>query len=232
MAEEKRRKGESNLINIEGLGARIREVRERRSMSQRALATQAQVPPSTIGRLETGDMNGCYTNTLASIAEVLDCSSEYLISGIGPYERDLIRDIKPAEENYEALILRMRPSTSILLKANKVVWTSHPDWEDGDSSIIGKHINDLLANTKLWSTLSNHLTVGQQMDAPIRMKINGLWKDVYCKKTVVGDTDEDIAGGDVYTLLTLMDIPLRQRAMEMYQAERNLVQPAIASADF
>ena len=28
--------------------------------------------------------------------------------------------------------------------------------------------------------LSNHLTVGQQMDAPIRMKINGLWKDVYC----------------------------------------------------
>jgi len=70
------------------------------------------------------------------------------------------------------------------------------------------------------------------MDTPIRMKINGLWKDVYCKKTVVGDTDEDIAGGDVYTLLTLMDIPLRQRAMEMYQAKRNLVQPAIASADF
>ena len=231
MPKEKRRKGESNLINIEGLGMRIRAVREKRSLSQRALAKRAQVPPSTIGRLETGDMNGCFTNTLASIAEVLECSSEYLVSGMGPYERDLIRDIKPAEENYEALIVRMSPSTSILLKANQVARTSHPGWGEDDDPIIGKHINDLVANTKLWQTLSNHLTVGQQMDAPIRMKINGLWKDVYCK-TVDSTTDDDIKAGDVFTLLTLMDIPLRQRAMEIYQAEKSYVQPAIANAGF
>ena len=231
MPEEKRRKGESNLVSVEGLGTRIREVRERRSMSQRALATRAQVPPSTIGRLETGDMNGCYTNTLASIAEVLECSSEFLVTGKGPQDRDTIYEIKPAEENYEALVERMSPSTNILLKANQVVWTSHPGWGEEEGSIIGKHINDLVANTRLWITLSSHLTVGQRMDAPIRMKINGLWKDVYCK-TVDSDTDEGVAEGETFTLLTLMDIPLRQRAMEMYQAERNYVQPAIASADF
>ena len=68
------------------------------------------------------------------------------------------------------------------------------------------------------------------MDAPIRIKINGPWKDVYCK-TVDSDKEVGVADGDVYTLLILMDIPLRQRAMGMYQAKRNLVQPAIASAD-
>ena len=68
--------------------------------------------------------------------------------------------------------------------------------------------------------LPNHLTVGQQMDAPIGMKINGLWKDVYCK-TVDSTTDDDIKAGDVFTLLTLMDIPRRQRAMEVYDAEKS-----------
>ena len=69
--------------------------------------------------------------------------------------------------------------------------------------------------------LSNHLTVGQQMDAPIGMKINGLWKDVYCK-TADSTTDDDIKAGDVFTLLTLMDIPRRQWAMEVYEAEKSL----------
>ena len=125
----------------------------------------------------------------------------------------------------------MSPSTSILLKANQVAWTSHPCWGEDDDSIIGKHINDLVANTKLWQTLSNHLTVGQQMDAPIRMKINGLWKEVYCK-TVDSTTDDAIKAGGVFTLLTLMDIPLRRRAMEIYQAEKSYAQPAIANAGF
>ena len=61
-------------------------------------------------------------------------------------------------------------------------------------------------------------------------EINGPWKDVYCK-TVDSDKKVGVADGDVYTLLILMDIPLRQRAMGMHQAKRNLVQPAIASAD-
>jgi hypothetical protein len=69
------------------------------------------------------------------------------------------------------------------------------------------------------------------MDAPIRMKINGLWKDVYCN-TVYSDTNEGVVGDEVFILLTLMDILLRQRAMGMYQGKRNYVQPAMASADF
>ena len=56
---------------------------------------------------------------------------------------------KPAGENYGALVVRMSPSTSILLRANQVTWTNHPDWEEGENSIIGKPINDLLANAKL-----------------------------------------------------------------------------------
>lgn len=231
MADEKKRKGESNLVTVEGLGARIKEVREARSMSQRALANHARVPPSTIGRLEVGDMNGCYTNTLASIAEVLDCSCEYLVSGKGPQDRERIQQMQPTGPNYEALVVKMSPQISILLEAGVAVWTSEFGWGPKGNSIIGKHINDLVNNTRLWIALQGHLAVGQQMDTPIRMKINGLWKDVYCKM-IDGSEDEHIEGNAMYTLLTLMDIPLRQRAMEMYQAEKAYMQPALANSDF
>ena len=83
---------------------------------------------------------------------------------------------------------------------------------------IGKsfsHLMNPVCLYRLWPKLSTDLTVGQQMDAPI-------WKDVYCK-TIDSDTDESMTGDEVFTLLALMDIPLRQRTMEMYQAERNYV---------
>ena len=54
----------------------------------------------------------------------------------------------------------------------------------------------------------------------------------FTARLIDSDTDESMAGDEVFTLLALMDIPLRQRTMEMYQAERNYVKPAIASADF
>jgi len=57
------------------------------------------------------------------------------------------------------------------------------------------------------------------MDAPIRMKVNGLWKEVYVK-TADDRTDDTLDDGVVYTLLTLMEIPLATKAMEAYQLER------------
>jgi transcriptional regulator with XRE-family HTH domain len=219
MEPAKKRKGKENLIEVIGLGERIRDVREQRQMSQRKLALAAKVPASTVGRLETGDMNGCYTNTIASIAEVLECSLEHLLSGRGPVDRSELDNIKPQEEDYVQRVQSMGPQTSILLRNNVAVWTDHPGWEEGPITVIGKHAHELTGNNYLWLSLSSRLARGQDMDAPIRMKVNGLWKEVYVK-TADDRTDDTLDDGVVYTLLTLMEIPLATKAMEAYQLER------------
>jgi transcriptional regulator with XRE-family HTH domain len=220
MEPAKKRKGKENLIEVMGLGERIRDVREQRQMSQRKLALAAKVPASTVGRLETGDMNGCYTNTIASIAEVLECSVEHLLSGRGPVDRSELDNIKPDESDYVQLVQRMGPQTSILLRNNIAVWTDHPGWDEGPISVIGKSANELTSNTNLWLSLSSRLAQGQTMDTPIRMKINGLWKECYIKK-VDRDVDPALDDDNVYTLFTLMEIPLATKAMEAYQLERH-----------
>ena len=219
MEPVKKRKGKENLIEVMGLGERIRTVREQRQVSQRKLALAAKVPASTVGRLETGDMNGCYTNTLASIAEVLDCSVEYLVTGRGPFDREDLEAIKPAENDYVQRAQDMGPQTSILLRNNVVVWTDHPGWDEGPITVIGKNANELTSNNSLWVSLSSRLARGQDMDTPIRMKVNGLWKEVYVK-TVDQTIDESIEDDSVYTLMTLMEIPLATKAIEAYQLER------------
>jgi transcriptional regulator with XRE-family HTH domain len=219
MKPAKKRKGKENLVEITGLGERIRKVREQRQMSQRKLALSAKVPASTVGRLETGDMNGCYTNTIASIAEVLDCSLEFLISARGPVDRSEIEDIKPQETGYVQLVQRMGPQTSILLRNNVAVWTDHPGWDEGPITVIGKSANEITSNANLWLSLSNRLARGQSMETPIRMKINGLWKECYIKR-IDRNVDESIDDDYVYTLFTLMEIPLSTKAMEAYQLER------------
>ena len=224
--EQKKKKGEDNLVTVDGLGLRLKEIRERRQYSQRKLAGDAKVPPSTIGRLEVGDMQGCYTNTLASLSEVLGVSTEWLLTGRGPSEREHLDNFQESTTDINGIIERQSPFTSILLKSNIVEWTSHPGWSDGDKTIVGSRINDIIANNKLWISLTSRLVIGQQLDEPIRLKINDLWKDVYVRK-IDRTVDESIEDDAVYTLITMSDISLHQRALEDYKNERRATQTPV-----
>lgn len=225
-ADQKKKKGEDNLVTVDGLGLRLKEIRERRQYSQRKLAGDAKVPPSTIGRLEVGDMQGCYTNTLASLSEVLGVSTEWLLTGRGPSEREHLDNFKESATDVNGIVERQSPYTSILLKSNIVEWTSHPGWSDGDKTIIGSRINDIISNNKLWISLISRLVVGQQLDEPIRLKINDLWKDVHVRK-IDNTIDDSIEDDSVYLLITMSDVSLHQRALEDYQNERRVTQTPV-----
>ena len=64
-------------------GNRLKEAREVRSMSQRAVAMEAEVPQSTINRIERGKLAGVNSTTAIKIAKVLGVSLDYLIAGKG-----------------------------------------------------------------------------------------------------------------------------------------------------
>ena len=101
----------NNAYCVKNLGDRVREMRSMKNFSQRALANKARVPASTIARLETGHLGGLYTNSLASIAYVLNCTSDYLLFG---NSRD---DSKPTSANYDIsaetreseVVIRIKP---------------------------------------------------------------------------------------------------------------------------
>ena len=105
-----RRRG-NNAICVTNLGDRVREVRSLKSMSQRALATAARVPPSTITRLEMGHLEGLYTNSLASIAYALGCTSDYLLFGNERDQQEIVRTVYDiaAETKGSEVIIRVRP---------------------------------------------------------------------------------------------------------------------------
>ncbi len=87
-----RRRG-NNAYCVENLGDRVREVRKMQKLSQRKLATEAKVPPSTITRLERGHLEGLYTNSLASLAMVLDCTTDYLLFGNEREGQEMVRTV-------------------------------------------------------------------------------------------------------------------------------------------
>ncbi len=67
---------------------RLRELRERRGLSQRQVAEQLKVTPGAVARWELGDNKPTMDNLLA-LAALLDCTTDALLS----------RDSPPAEKN-------------------------------------------------------------------------------------------------------------------------------------
>ena len=67
---------------------RLRELRERRGLSQRQVAEQMKVTPGAVARWELGDNKPTMDNLLA-LAALLDCTTDALLS----------RDSPPAEKN-------------------------------------------------------------------------------------------------------------------------------------
>tara|TARA_Y100000310_G_scaffold255696_1_gene263248 strand:- start:21703 stop:22065 length:363 start_codon:yes stop_codon:yes gene_type:complete len=105
-----RRRG-NNAYCVSNLGVRVREVRTLKKMSQRALAAAARMPPSTITRLEMGHLEGVYTNSLASLAYALNCTSDYLLFGNERDTSEVVRTVYDvsAETRGSEVIIRVRP---------------------------------------------------------------------------------------------------------------------------
>ncbi len=60
------------------IGERVMLMRRRRGLSQRDLAARAEMSPTTLNRLEQG-LQSVYAERLATLARILDVSSDYLL---------------------------------------------------------------------------------------------------------------------------------------------------------
>lgn len=60
------------------LGQRIKEARERKGLSQRALARLAGQRHSLVSELENNKRNDCFVTALLALAIALDTSMDYL----------------------------------------------------------------------------------------------------------------------------------------------------------
>lgn len=67
-----------NIALVKALGARIRELRLQREMSQEDLANEADIPLSQIGRIERGENNPTISS-LYVIAEALNVDLKLLV---------------------------------------------------------------------------------------------------------------------------------------------------------
>ena len=68
--------GETFLIN---LGSHIRQIRERKNLSQQNLADICDLPKTTIGRIERAEMNTTI-KTLVKIANALEIEPKELLN--------------------------------------------------------------------------------------------------------------------------------------------------------
>jgi transcriptional regulator with XRE-family HTH domain len=77
------------------IGQRIKQLREKRGVSQRSLAKQAGVPQPVIQRFEAGSRNAEHMSVTYAkrIARTLGVSVDYLI---GMYQDDEEDDVEPA----------------------------------------------------------------------------------------------------------------------------------------
>ncbi len=65
---------------------RLRELRERRGLSQRQVAKSLNVSPGAVARWESGDNKPTMDNLLA-LATLLDCSTDMLLNRDAPRRR-------------------------------------------------------------------------------------------------------------------------------------------------
>jgi transcriptional regulator with XRE-family HTH domain len=68
-----------STIDIDGLGKRVRQIRDALGMSQWDLAVKANIPQSTIHKIEVGKTTAPRVDTLEAIAEALGTSLRTLL---------------------------------------------------------------------------------------------------------------------------------------------------------
>ena len=69
----------TDRLNLEVLGARLRQRRKDQHLSQQELATVMQVPQSWISALENGKRPHVEADTVYRFCRVLGCTSDYLV---------------------------------------------------------------------------------------------------------------------------------------------------------
>jgi transcriptional regulator with XRE-family HTH domain len=75
------------------LGERLKQQREKRRLTQTELAERARVDQSLISRLESKVSASTNTEVLKRLAQILGCTTDYLV---GMYENEEDRKICPA----------------------------------------------------------------------------------------------------------------------------------------
>ena len=76
-----------NSADFEGLGTRLRDLRHAKSMSLSALAASSGVPPSTISKIENGQLNPSLVHAI-NLATALDENLGFLINRDSRHELD------------------------------------------------------------------------------------------------------------------------------------------------
>lgn len=97
---------------LRSIGARVRSHRERRGLSQQALAEAARLQPETISRIETGSVSAALT-TLWSLASALGVPFGDLVDGERPVpmadlsqaDRAALEAWRQLSSNQRALVL-------------------------------------------------------------------------------------------------------------------------------
>lgn len=95
------------------IGARVKNARTMRGITQETLAEKLDVSVSCISRIETGS-SICSIKTLLSISEILDVGVEYLLYDFvtnhvvtDPLSSEILLTIEPMPDNYKEHILRV-----------------------------------------------------------------------------------------------------------------------------
>ncbi len=169
-------------------GERFKKVRELRSKSQRQVAIEAEVPQSTINRIERGKLTGVNSQTAIRIAHVLDISLDYLItgSGTGPLSSSRSKaKTNPCEFVQERSWIR-----TLILHDGIVTYDSIRH-KDASQAIEGEDLLDRLdPNDRVAVSETIQALQPNQRPEPILLKMNLIWHTAWIVQ-VEGDSDED-----------------------------------------
>lgn len=84
-------------LDFKTIGMKIKERRQTQGITQEFIANQLDVNPSHISNIECGRANPSLT-ALVKIANILQCSIDYFISGEYTYEIDHVKE-KTLDDN-------------------------------------------------------------------------------------------------------------------------------------
>jgi len=170
-------------------GDRLKQVRELKNMSQRAVAMEAEVPQSTINRIEKGRVNGVNSTTAIRIAKVLGISLDYLIVGTG--ESNVGGSVEKTSKTDPCTFAQANSWIRTLLMHDGIVTYDSKRHKDVDNSIEGESLVDRLDPQ---DRIAVEETIAQlqhnQRPDPIMIKMNLIWHTAWIAKIEEDDDNE------------------------------------------
>lgn len=185
-------------MDISDLGACLRALRRRADLSQRELAQRAGIPPSTVSRLESGDVLNPRLQTLRRIAEAADC--ELMIS---PKATTESTSGSQAPDSIKSAATRLEPVPDDHVADQR--GRRYPAHLDGSDDIFGTAWNrtvrdardDAVAHlaAQVWPPLSHW--PGRPADAIVGgLAVESGWRGIGIEEKLLGALRDEIAGRD------------------------------------